>query len=95
MVLLAVVGAIQLGIVLLLANRWKRRAGRAWIVAGMLLSTAASQAGWYGIDHNWLISRHRVALAMIVLNVGLVSCVIGALTSARAKPPEPASATKS
>jgi hypothetical protein len=95
MVLLAVVGAVQLGIVVLLANRWKRRIGRAWIVAGMLLSTVASQAGWYGIGHNWLTSRHRVALDMIALSIGPVCCFIGILTSARAKPQGSASVTKS
>jgi formate hydrogenlyase subunit 3/multisubunit Na+/H+ antiporter MnhD subunit len=95
MVLLAVVGAIQLGIVVLLANRWKRRIGRAWIVAGILLSTVASQAGWYGIDHGWLTSRHRVALDMIALNIGLVCCFIGILASARAKPRGHGSVTKS
>lgn len=95
MVLLALVGAVQLGIVVLLAKGWKRRIGRTWVVAGMLLNTVASQAGWYGLDHNWPTSRHRVALDMIALGLGLVCCFTGILASARAKPPGPAAVTKS
>lgn len=94
MVLLALVGAVQLGIVVLLAKGWKRRIGRACVVAGMLLSTVASQAVWYGIDHNWPTSRHRVALNMIALSIGLVCCFVGILVSARAKPPGPVAVTK-
>jgi hypothetical protein len=95
MVLLALVGAAQLGIVVLLAKGWKRHSGRAWVVAGALLTTVATQAGWYGIDHNWPTSRHRVALTMIALSIGPVCCFIGILASARAKPQEPAAITKS
>ncbi len=87
MVLLAVVGAVQFGIVISLARAWKGRIGRAWIVAGLLLTTAASQVGWYGIEHNWLTIRHRVALDMIALSIGMVCCVIGALAFGRSGRP--------
>jgi hypothetical protein len=50
--------------------------------------------GWIGIDRDWLTNHHRVALDMIVLNIGPVLCLIGVLVAARARPTAAASATE-
>jgi uncharacterized membrane protein YhaH (DUF805 family) len=82
----AVIGVIQVGIMILVARRWRGRAGRAWIIFGMTITTVGSQAGWYGIDHGWLASHRSVTLNMIVMFGGLVCCLIGLLAAAKAEP---------